>query len=260
MARHRGLLSGLAVTLMLGLAFLGLELHDFATMLPVTGRDDGSGANLRTACAGEDQPAAAWAVLAFPRYYLDRDLLGRLSAAAEPITAPRAASCQDKRGEIRTYAIGYMLAFALTVAAFAFVHWLGFPARTTPGVVLGLGVVQMLAHFRCFLHIGLRRSARDDLGRLFRGPVFAARCAYLLAGRFPDARHHPVDDAGPEARGSKKAREWKNAAGAWIVAGRDAALVFPVAPLRWPPSQGNRAREASRCVRRDMNNDAAVSG
>ena len=68
-----------------------------------------------------------------------------------------------KRGEVLSYAVGYGLALALTCAAFAIVHWPIFAAATTLGLVLGLALVQVVIHFRFFLHIGLRKSARDDL-------------------------------------------------------------------------------------------------
>jgi cytochrome o ubiquinol oxidase operon protein cyoD len=69
----------------------------------------------------------------------------------------------SKRDEIRSYAIGYGLALALTGAAFATVHWPSFVSMTTLAIVLGLALVQMVVHFRFFLHISLQRSARDDL-------------------------------------------------------------------------------------------------
>jgi cytochrome o ubiquinol oxidase operon protein cyoD len=68
-----------------------------------------------------------------------------------------------KRDEIRSYAFGYVLALALTGAAFATVHWPHFVSTTTLAIVLGLAFVQMVVHFRFFLHISLGRSARDDL-------------------------------------------------------------------------------------------------
>ena len=61
----------------------------------------------------------------------------------------------SKRDELRSYATGYGLALVLTAAAFAAVHWQGFTAATTLGIVLGLGLVQMVVHFRFFLHISL---------------------------------------------------------------------------------------------------------
>lgn len=69
----------------------------------------------------------------------------------------------SKREEIRSYAIGYALALALTGAAFAAVHWPNFVSSTTLAIVLGLGLVQIVVHFRFFLHISLLKSARDDL-------------------------------------------------------------------------------------------------
>lgn len=68
-----------------------------------------------------------------------------------------------KRGEIRSYAIGYGLALALTGAAFATVRWPSFASTTTLAILFGLALVQMVVHFGFFLHISLRKSARDDL-------------------------------------------------------------------------------------------------
>ena len=65
--------------------------------------------------------------------------------------------------ETLTYAIGYVLALALTGAAFAAVRWPGLPARSLFGLVLGLGLMQMVVHFRFFLHIDLKKSSRHDL-------------------------------------------------------------------------------------------------
>lgn len=79
------------------------------------------------------------------------------------MTARQTDQHREKRREIRTYAIGYALALALTGAAFAFVHWPTFAARTTLALVFGLALVQMIVHLRCFLHVSLNRSSRDDL-------------------------------------------------------------------------------------------------
>ncbi|MCJ2065397.1 cytochrome C oxidase subunit IV family protein [Methylobacterium sp. J-088] len=68
----------------------------------------------------------------------------------------------SKRADLTTYALGYILAFVLTCIAFALVHWRWATAQTTFEIVLGLALVQALVHFRCFLHIDLTRSSRDD--------------------------------------------------------------------------------------------------
>jgi cytochrome o ubiquinol oxidase operon protein cyoD len=68
-----------------------------------------------------------------------------------------------KAAEVRSYAIGYGLALVLTGAAFASVRWQVLTGATTFAVVLVLALLQTLAHFRFFLHITLKKSARDDL-------------------------------------------------------------------------------------------------
>ncbi|RYF09800.1 MAG: cytochrome-c oxidase [Oxalobacteraceae bacterium] len=69
----------------------------------------------------------------------------------------------EKWRDIKGYAIGYGLALVLTAAAFAVVRWPTFDSRMTAGLVFGLALAQFIVHFRYFLHISLRRSARDDL-------------------------------------------------------------------------------------------------
>lgn len=69
----------------------------------------------------------------------------------------------SKRDEIRSYAKGYCVALVLTGLAFATVMWPRFPSTAAFGIVLGLGVLQMVVHFRFFLHISLRKSSRDVL-------------------------------------------------------------------------------------------------
>lgn len=69
----------------------------------------------------------------------------------------------ERACETLSYAIGYVLALALTAAAFAAVHWPSFPAATIFAIVLALALVQLVVHFRFFLHISLGRSSRHDL-------------------------------------------------------------------------------------------------
>lgn len=73
------------------------------------------------------------------------------------------ANGDDKKREIRSYAIGYVLALVLTGAAFAAVRWPSFPAPTTLATVFVLALVQVIVHFRWFLHVSVRKSSRDDL-------------------------------------------------------------------------------------------------
>jgi len=68
-----------------------------------------------------------------------------------------------RASELRRYLAGYGLSHVLTGAAFGAVYWQKLGARDTLGIVFALGFIQVLVHFRCFLDIGLRRSARDAL-------------------------------------------------------------------------------------------------
>ncbi|MFZ2006454.1 MAG: cytochrome C oxidase subunit IV family protein [Stellaceae bacterium] len=70
---------------------------------------------------------------------------------------------QGKSRETRSYVIGYALALALTGVAFAAVRWPSFAATTTLAIVFGLALVQIVVHFRFFLHISLVKTSRDDL-------------------------------------------------------------------------------------------------
>jgi cytochrome o ubiquinol oxidase operon protein cyoD len=69
----------------------------------------------------------------------------------------------EMRADIRAYVIGYALALMLSAAAFAAVRWPSFASHTTLAIVFGLGLIQMIVHFRFFLHIGLDRTSREDL-------------------------------------------------------------------------------------------------
>src|SRR5664279_5036432 len=88
----------------------------------------------------------------FPRYCLDRDLLGRLSARAKRMNGQN----KIRTHETWSYAIGYILALVLTGVAFAM-------SAMTLAIDFGLTLLQMIVHFRFFLHISLGRSSRDDL-------------------------------------------------------------------------------------------------
>lgn len=69
----------------------------------------------------------------------------------------------ERARETRTYLIGFGLALALTLCAFAFVVWPVAAFGGTFAIILALALVQVIVQFRCFLHISLARSARADL-------------------------------------------------------------------------------------------------
>ena len=80
--------------------------------------------------------------------------------------------------ETLTYVAGYALALVLTVAAFGLVYFHVLDGREAFYTVLGLGLAQMLVHFRFFLHVDLKRSARADLILL----LFSSLIVALMVG------------------------------------------------------------------------------
>ena len=72
-----------------------------------------------------------------------------------------ARNLQERR-DFRSYVWGAAGALVLTLVPFALVHW-GALARWPLLIVIGIfALIQMLVHFRFFLHIGLRQK-REDL-------------------------------------------------------------------------------------------------
>ncbi|HEX3983725.1 MAG TPA: cytochrome C oxidase subunit IV family protein [Acidisoma sp.] len=74
----------------------------------------------------------------------------------------RAGLKQEERREFRSYVWGIGLALLLTLVPFALVHWMAI-RRFSPLLVIGaFALVQMLVHFRFFLHISFSQK-REDL-------------------------------------------------------------------------------------------------
>jgi cytochrome o ubiquinol oxidase operon protein cyoD len=70
---------------------------------------------------------------------------------------------QEERYEFHSYVRGVGLAFLLSVVPFMLVHWFPGIHRLSLFLVIGaFALVQMLVHFRFFLHIGFRQN-REDL-------------------------------------------------------------------------------------------------
>ena len=89
--------------------------------------------------------------------------------------AERAA---ERRREFALYLAG--LGLALTLSAVPFIC-VGFHLVDRPmalGIVAALAIVQVVVHFRCFLHIDLSRSKRDDLQLI----LFSTLIVIFMAG------------------------------------------------------------------------------
>lgn len=83
----------------------------------------------------------------------------------------------QERREFRSYVWGIGLALLLTLAAFAVVHWHVLPRLSIFYVIGALALVQMIVHFRFFLHIGFKQR-REDLQLI----LFSAVLLIIMIG------------------------------------------------------------------------------
>ncbi|MCX2522768.1 cytochrome o ubiquinol oxidase subunit IV [Larsenimonas rhizosphaerae] len=70
---------------------------------------------------------------------------------------------QAQRREFRSYVIGGVLALILTLIPFALVAFTHLPPIATWIVIGECAIIQVVVHFRFFLHITLARNTREDL-------------------------------------------------------------------------------------------------
>ena len=68
----------------------------------------------------------------------------------------------EERREFHSYVWGIALALVLTLVPFALVHWAAMPDLSLLSVIGAFVLVQMVVHFRFFLHIGFWQK-REDL-------------------------------------------------------------------------------------------------
>lgn len=70
---------------------------------------------------------------------------------------------QEQRHEFRSYCWGLGLALAFTIVPFALVHWAVWPRVGLLVAVGAFAFLQIVVHFRYFLHIDFSRQKREDL-------------------------------------------------------------------------------------------------
>lgn len=92
-------------------------------------------------------------------------------------TENQAALKREERQEFRSYVWGIGLALLLTLVPFALVHWKAIPRFSLLVVIGAFALVQMLVHFRFFLHIGFRQK-REDLQLI----LFSALLLTIMVG------------------------------------------------------------------------------
>ncbi|SEW25585.1 cytochrome o ubiquinol oxidase operon protein cyoD [Aliiroseovarius sediminilitoris] len=82
------------------------------------------------------------------------------------------------RRERRSYLIGLGLALILTAIPFGVVAWAGWSTGATLWLIAGFGLVQIVVHFRFFLHIDFSRQKREDLQLI----LFTVLLLAIMAG------------------------------------------------------------------------------
>lgn len=99
-----------------------------------------------------------------------------MNARMQNTASPRGGP-ELKRREFYSYVSGVVLALILTLVPFGLVHF-GHARVTTVYWVIGcLAFVQMIVHFRFFLHIGFRQK-REDLQLI----LFSAVLLIIMIG------------------------------------------------------------------------------
>ncbi len=86
------------------------------------------------------------------------------------------AATDDRR--LRTYLTGFALALVLTAIPFALVAFEALPRLPLLLVIAAAAVIQILVHLRCFLHLDLTTTPRENVVAL----VFAALLIFIMVG------------------------------------------------------------------------------
>ncbi|MHB1942686.1 MAG: cytochrome o ubiquinol oxidase subunit IV [Acidiferrobacteraceae bacterium] len=89
----------------------------------------------------------------------------------------RSEPSEEERRDFRSYVWGIALALLLTLVPFALVHWAGVPRFPLVIVIGAFALVQMIIHFRFFLHIRFSQK-REDLQLI----LFSTLVLILMVG------------------------------------------------------------------------------
>ncbi|HVC15852.1 MAG TPA: cytochrome C oxidase subunit IV family protein [Rhodanobacter sp.] len=89
----------------------------------------------------------------------------------------RTKQSQEERGDFRSYVWGVGLALLLTLVPFALMRWVGTPRLPLLIVIGAFALLQIIVHFRCFLHISFNHK-REDLQLI----LFSTLLLIILVG------------------------------------------------------------------------------
>jgi cytochrome o ubiquinol oxidase operon protein cyoD len=85
---------------------------------------------------------------------------------------------QEYARELRSYIVGFGLALLLSIIPFALVAWGGGARIISLWIIAAFALVQIIVHFRFFLHIDLSGQKREDLQLI----LFSALLFAIMAG------------------------------------------------------------------------------
>ncbi len=110
-------------------------------------------------------------------------LLGRAWFSGGPAgTGPSRPPEDEDRGEFQhelgSYMVGFVSALALTAAAFAMISWPVLPHVWLMVIIGAFAVIQIVVHFRFFLHIDFSQQKREDLQLI----LFSALILAIMVG------------------------------------------------------------------------------
>jgi cytochrome o ubiquinol oxidase operon protein cyoD len=103
--------------------------------------------------------------------------------------SPVHSSAGTSHGNNRSYLVGFILSVVLTVIPFALVMYPSLPRNVTAWLVIAIGMIQIFAHLKFFLHLDTAQEQRWNLVAL----VFSAVIIVLLVGLslwIMDSIHH----------------------------------------------------------------------
>ena len=89
-----------------------------------------------------------------------------------------AQQAQEKKAEMRSNILGLGLALALTLVPFMVVAWADISRVSKWWIIGNCAIVQIIVHFRCFLHITLSKQKREDLHLI----LFSTLLLVLMVG------------------------------------------------------------------------------
>lgn len=89
----------------------------------------------------------------------------------------RTERSEEERRDFRSYVWGIALALLLTLVPFALVHWAAIPRFPLFILIGGFALVQVIIHFRFFLHINFGQK-REDLQLI----LFSTLVLVLMVG------------------------------------------------------------------------------